>query len=216
VTEPRSTSQNSPITTFIALAAAVIGVALLVVAVYRGIDLLTDDGPEIEATPTPTTAASGTTRPAATFDPGAFVSITDDSGRLSVSVPAEWSDQSGAAWTVDGSEVGVALSAAPDLDAWYSEWGTPGVFIGASDSGHVATLDDFSGVCTLGNSAPRSGGSLTGTVQAWSDCGAEGGSFYVFAGATSNADVQVLIQLVDTEGSGLAVLDELLTTFRYE
>jgi hypothetical protein len=53
-------------------------------------------------------------------------------------------------------------------------------------------------------------------VQAWSDCGAEGGDFYVFVGGRPDSSWSVLVQLVDVDGSGPATLDQILTTFSYE
>ena len=108
----------------------------------------------------------------------------------------------------------LALSAAPDLEAWDSTWGTPGAFIGVS-TGFVPSSGDFSSVCSPGNTAPRTAGILTGTIQAWSDCGDEGSDFYVFTGATVDGAADVLIQLVSLDGVGLDTLTSIMTTLRY-
>jgi serine protease Do len=197
--------------------AAIAGVAALVFAGIRVAELIDESDATSTTAPalaTTTTLASPTT--AATFDPGEMVTITDDSGVASIAVPRDWGDTSGRAWTVDGNEVGLALSAAPDLDAWYSGWGTPGVFVGVATSGYSPSLDDFSGVCTAGKGGERSGGMLTGEVAAWTRCGDEGSDFYVFVGDSEDGAVAVLVQLVSIDGDGLSYLDEILTTFRYQ
>jgi len=56
---------------------------------------------------------------------------------------------------------------------------------------------------------------LAGTVQAWSDCGAEDGDYYVFVGGPPDSSWSVLVQLVDVDGSGPAPLDQILTTVSY-
>jgi len=205
-----------------AVLAALTGVAMLSVAAVRLADTIgapasasaTSVVPE--TTTGQTTVATSNTAPTATAAPGAVVTVTDDSGTIAVSLPVEWTDTSGAEWIVDDSRIGPSITAAPDIDAWYSTWGTPGVFVGVSTSGFAPEGGDFSGICSPGDRSERSSGVLVGTVQAWSDCGAEGGDFFVFVGGSLDASIAVLVQLVNIDGNGLAVMDQVLTTFSYD
>jgi serine protease Do len=212
---------------FRAVAALLAGLAGLALVSIGAVLLARGDSTDSSASPTTTAVApvttagqgSGSTSSttlAADFSPGAVALVTDDSGIVSVVVPAEWTDVSGVGWVVDDDRVGPSITAAPDIDAWYSSWGTPGVFVGVSTSGFAPEAGDFSGICTPGELEPRSSGVLTGTMQAWSDCGAEGGDFYVFIAGPLDGSYVVLVQLVDIDGTGPATVDQVLTTFSYD
>ena len=142
-------------------------------------------------------------------------STSDDSGTLSIEVPGQWIDVSGSEWVVDGREVGPSVTAAPDVDAWYSSWDTPGVFVGVSTTDFSPQIGDFSGICTTGKVDERSIGTLSGTVQTWSQCGGESNDFYVFIGGPADASYTVLVQLVSLDGTGLETLERVLETFSY-
>ena len=197
-----------------AVIAGLTGVVLLAVAGVGVIGALGDTTEDSRATSTTGPAATTTTL-AATFDPGRFNAASDDSGTLSIEVPREWVDVSGSEWVVDGREVGSSVTAAPDVDAWYSSWDTPGVFVGVSTTDFSPQIGDFSGICTTGKVDERSIGTLSGTVQTWSQCGGESNDFYVFIGGPADASYTVLVQLVSLDGTGLETLERVLETFSY-
>ena len=197
-----------------AVIAGLTGAVLLAVAGVGVIGALGDTTEDSRATSTTGPAATRTT-PAATFAPGRFNAASDDSGTLSIEVPGEWVDVSGSEWVVDGREVGPSVTAAPDVDAWYSSWDTPGVFVGVSTTDFSPQIGDFSGICTTGKVDERSIGTLSGTVQTWSQCGGESNDFYVFIGGPADASYTVLVQLVSLDGTGLETLERVLETFSY-
>lgn len=197
-----------------AVIAGLTGVVLLAVAGVGVIGALGDTTEDSRATSTTGPAATRTTL-AATFDPGRFNAASDDSGTLSIEVPGEWVDVFGSEWVVDGREVGPSVTAAPDVDAWYSSWDTPGVFVGVSTTDFSPQIGDFSGICTTGKVDGRSIGTLSGTVQTWSQCGGESNDFYVFVGGPADASYTVLVQLVSLNGTGLETLERVLETFSY-
>jgi serine protease Do len=216
---------------FLAVIAAVGGATLLVLAVLGIVERIGSGDDESAAPTTTFEFPAGTDAPAGTTstsaeplittttvpkaDPAGFDRISDDSGTLSIEVPRDWTDRSGRPWSIAGDDVGPALSAAPDLDAWYATWGTPGVFVGLAIDAHQPELGDFSEPCTRGNQAPYGGGPLAGTIQAWSGCGAEGGDFHEFVGGPDDGSYLVQIQLVSIDGDGLSQLDAILTSFTY-
>lgn len=197
-----------------AVIAGLTGAVLLAVAGVGVIGALGDTTEDSRVTSTTGPAATTTTL-AATFDPGRFNAASDDSGTLSIEVPREWVDVSGSEWVVDGREVGPSVTAAPDVDAWYSSWDTPGVFVGVSTTDFSPQIGDFSGICTTGKVDGRSIGTLSGTVQTWSQCGGESNDFYVFVGGSADASYTVLVQLVSLDGTGLETLERVLETFSY-
>lgn len=197
-----------------AVIAGLTGAVLLAVAGVGVIGALGDTTEDSRATSTTGPAATRTT-PAATFDPGRFNAASNDSGTLSIEVPGEWVDVFGSEWVVDGREVGPSVTAAPDVDAWYSSWDTPGVFVGVSTTDFSPQIGDFSGICTTGKVDERSIGTLSGTVQTWSQCGGESNDFYVFIGGPADASYTVLVQLVSLDETGLETLERVLETFSY-
>lgn len=197
-----------------AVIAGLSGAVLLAVAGVGVIGALGDTTEDSRVTSTTGPAATTTTL-AATFDPGRFNAASDDSGTLLIEVPREWVDVSGSEWVVDGREVGPSVTAAPDVDAWYSSWDTPGVFVGVSTTDFSPQIGDFSGICTTGKVDGRSIGTLSGTVQTWSQCGGESNDFYVFVGGPADASYTVLVQLVSLDGTGLETLERVLETFSY-
>ncbi len=197
-----------------AVIAGLTGAVLLAVAGVGVMGALGDTTEDSRATST-TGPAAPTTTPAATFDPGRFNAASDDSGTLSIEVPREWVDVSGSEWVVDGREVGPSVTAAPDVDAWYSSWDAPGVFVGVSTTDFSPQIGDFSGICITGKVDGRSIGTLSGTVQTWSQCGGESNDFYVFIGGPADASYAVLVQLVSLDGTGFETLERVLETFSY-
>ncbi len=202
----------------IAVIAGLTGAALLVVAAVSVVGELggtTEDSRASSTTSSTTGPTVTTTTLTASFDPGRFGVVLDDSGTLSIEVPIGWGDVSGSGWVVDGRQMGPAVTAASDVDAWYSSWDTPGVFVGVFTNDFLPQAGDFSGICTTGKVDERSVGTLSGTVQVWSQCGGESNDFYVFAGGPADASYGVLVQLVSLDGTGFETLERVLVTFSY-
>ncbi len=66
-----------------------------------------------------------------------FQTVTDDSGLISVSLPAAWSDTNGVA----NPSFGPSIWAAPDLAGFQDTWGTPGIIIESNPDLTAADLD---------------------------------------------------------------------------
>ncbi len=147
-----------------------------------------------------------------------YVEVADDSGLIRVSVPAEWSDTLGAAWTFDGELIGPAVSAAPDLDGFAATWGTPGVFIAASDRlplSRAELLDgeDFSSACTFVERLDYDDGLYVGEFDVWEDCGDAGSTFLVVAAEPPDGAFAILVQIVIVDERDFAAADEIINTF---
>ena len=169
------------------------------------------------------TTVSTTTVPATTVAPGPggteFVTVTDDSGRLTVWVPAAWTDISGGGWTVQSKTVGLSLSVATDRASWYEGWDTPGVFIGVTtvpEDVYAPEFVDFSGACTFQTIEDRDTGEYAALIEHWTDCGAEDSDFYAVIARPESSAYTALLQLVVVDGGGAELLDTLLTTLSYD
>lgn len=149
-----------------------------------------------------------------------YVDVSDDTGALTLQVPAEWGDQSGVAWEIEGESVGVSIVAAPDIQGWYDTWDVPGVFFGASrslaDQHDVASLldsSDFSGECTLDSRNDYSDPLYTGQYDLWTDCGGVGTTFVVLAAEPEDGSYLMLVQVAAVTDADFDALDTILNTF---
>jgi serine protease Do len=219
--------RNSAVVAVPAILAGLVGVALVGFGVIR----LVSSGLDGDASATTvgavtTTGFVATTAPdtgtstiPSDVVPGEYQTVTDDTGALSVSVPAEWVDRSGGSWGVDGEIVGVTIGASVDRDAWYAGWGTPGVFVGVTTVGadvFSPDLGDFSDVCSTGSvDSPQIGGYST-VIQYWTDCGDEDSNFTVVLAWPDSFAYTVLMQVITTDQSAVAVTNHLVTTLRYD
>jgi serine protease Do len=163
---------------------------------------------------------------ATTTDEGAtesytdYVSIADDTGTLTMEVPAEWSDVNGSAWVMDDEEIGPAVSASPDLEGFSNTWEVPGVFFGVSDQLTMTVeeyLDslDFSDSCTYDSRSDYSDGVYTGFYDLWTNCGDAGSSFVVIAARPEDGSYMAVVQVQVVGDADLDAVDRIMNTFIY-
>ncbi len=140
---------------------------------------------------------------------GDVLELYDDTGTIYVQVPVEWSDYNGGKWSFDDEVIGVAISAAPNLDDYTNYWDAPGVFFGASDTfarygGYVQFLDyyssDYRTGCTLGGRYDYNDGLYKGKYDFFYNCGGAGGyDAYVLSAvdiaSPTSSIILVLIQV---------------------
>jgi serine protease Do len=144
-----------------------------------------------------------------------YVSVSDDSGSITVSVPAEWSDINGA----PNETFGASIFASSNIDSFLNTFDTPGVIIEATalrtSSELEFTLDelDFSSQCTYGGRSPYSDALYTGQLDLYTNCA--GGTTSIFVVAVVPADdsflARLLIQAV--EPRDLDAADTIFNTF---
>ncbi|MFI0480053.1 hypothetical protein [Actinomadura sp. 9N215] len=112
---------------------------------------------------------------------GGFMRVTDESGRITVSVPAEWRVWPGPTW--DPSTVGVrdgrqrpVLRATPDLRGFLGDGSAPGIFVGLVSA---ASDDELPPPAASGHPScgpPRArpylaaGGLLHGSIRRFTGC----------------------------------------------
>ena len=152
----------------------------------------------------------------------AFNPIADDSETISARVPETWSDVQSSDWDLGDGPIGVALSAAPDIQQFEDTWDTPGVFVGVSDElaaafapGEVLDAFDFKEDCQYGDRYDYESDNLEGVYDVWTDCGkVKGDTFVVLAANPVGADAPIIfvyMNLPTEEDAAVfsAVLDSL-------
>lgn len=159
-----------------------------------------------------------------------YVTITDNSGLLSVEVPSTWTDVDGGPWGEDPNDpLGVAVRAAPNLDSYFNSWGTPGVFFGASFSlveglseaerrnlpDDVLDLDafDYSGSCTLDSRREYSDPLYAGKYNLWTNCGDAEAVFIELAVLPEDLSFFILVDVQVITEADLEALDRILNSF---
>jgi serine protease Do len=144
-----------------------------------------------------------------------YVSVSDDSGSITVDVPAEWTD-------IDGTpqpEFGPSLWASPDIASFLDSFNTPGVIVeatgleGPPDLEGVLMEFEFGAACTFVGTNPYSDPLYTGLIDEYTDCAGLGTSVFVVA-VTDEAQTlvaRVMIQAV--EPRDLDAADRIFATF---
>jgi serine protease Do len=137
---------------------------------------------------------------------GDVLEYYDDTGTIYVQVPGDWTDYNGGQWTYDGEVIGVAISAAPNLDDYNNYWDASGLFFGASDTfarfgGYVQFLDyytsDYRSGCTLGGRNDYNDGLYKGKYDFYYNCGGPGGyDAYVLSAVDIQAPTSSIIILL--------------------
>jgi serine protease Do len=137
---------------------------------------------------------------------GDVIEYYDDTGTIYVQVPGDWTDYNGGQWTFDGEVIGVAISAAPNLEDYEYYWDASGLFFGASDTfarfgGYVQFLDyytsDYRSGCTLGGRYDYNDGLYKGKYDSYYNCGGPGGyDAYVLSAVDIQAPTSSIIILL--------------------
>lgn len=144
-----------------------------------------------------------------------YVTVSDDSGSITASVPVEWSDIDGA----PAPDFGPSLYAAPNLDGFLNSFDTPGVIIEATSSRGAADIDttldelDLSGQCTYVGRSPYSDVLYTGSLDEYSNCGGTSTSIFVVAVTPEDGSFLARLLIQAVEPRDLDAADEIFATF---
>jgi serine protease Do len=151
-----------------------------------------------------------------------YVTITDDTGAVSVDVPAEWAAVDGAPFTGEDGIQRVDVRAAPDLQQFAESWDVPGMILTAS-SGLVGVttpeglLDQLGAgggdVCSNEGRQPYEDPLYTGFFDVFSNCGGTSASYVIVAAQPEDASFLVSVQIQIVGERDLEALDQILNTF---
>lgn len=162
-----------------------------------------------------------------------YVSVQDDYGAIQMDIPVEWADIDGSPW-VDGEDViGSAISAAGDLNAYWSSWDESGVFFGVSDDlaklgGYVNLLDvyrreydeNYGGQCKFESRVNYGEGDwedpyYRGRMDIFSRCGGGDNYFIVLSAVPRDNQLAflIMVQMAITKDADYEALDQIMATF---
>ncbi len=153
---------------------------------------------------------------------GEYTTVTDDTGALSVEIPAEWSDVDGAPYQGQDGTQRTDVRAASDLQAFQTGWDTPGMIFTASSqlaqsSSVVAVLDelvdDLSGQCTYEGRQPYEDPAYTGQYDTYTACGGVGATYVVVGAVPADRSFVIRVQVQANSDRDFEALDRILRSF---
>lgn len=158
----------------------------------------------------------------ATDDYPEYIVRTDDTGTISVEFPSAWTDVSTTTWAHQDTDVGVAVVAAPDIDAWRNGWDVPGVFFGASETlpaeytpTTFLALSDFTADCKDVVRDVYEDPLYTGQYQIWRECGPDSrAALLEVVAEPEDKSFLMLVQVQALEDRDYAALDRILDSFQ--
>ncbi|MGX5680222.1 S1C family serine protease [Schumannella luteola] len=151
---------------------------------------------------------------------GSFVNVSDDSGRVGVTVPDTWAQVVGV--PVEGNGIQFAnVTASPDIAAFNSSWSTPGVSVSATQDMSVSIdtyLDSYASSigdqCASGEPGEYDDGLYAGRYIYFAGCGGGDTDFLALVAVDADGTHQMLltVQMV-TETDKTVVLEQILNSF---
>jgi serine protease Do len=154
--------------------------------------------------------------PADTTTYGEYVTVSDDSGTVSVEVPAAWSD-------VDGSPglFGPDVIASTDVQAWIQTYEPSGLEFQATDIETNQSTDEIltavstgqAGQCTSLGRQPYSDPLYTGVSEVFEDCGGTETDFTWVAFEPADQSYHGVIGVQITNQADIEALERALATF---
>lgn len=148
-----------------------------------------------------------------------YVTVQDNTGRMTVDLPRQWSQVDPLPVDEDGRSM-PGISASADLDAFNSGFDEPGVALVAFEGGSIEdALREFDAAdpgCNLAGEDEYDDGLYQGVVRYWDGCGS--GSSIVVLLAAEPADGSMLIVVLGQAQTDqdLQALDRVLATFIVE
>ncbi len=148
-----------------------------------------------------------------------YTTVTDDTGRITVEIPAEWTDVDGA--PIDFEDTTISdIRASTDLAAFAAGWDVPGVAVtaGAVDRSVEEVLDGeaggFTSSCTPLPRQPYADPLYTGSFDTYSNCGGTETAYVIVAARAHDGTgplIEVQVQLLGERD--VEALDRILQSF---
>jgi hypothetical protein len=182
------------------------------------VDDTTTTTEEVDDTTTTTEVVDETTTTVGGLEGIEFVPLTDASGRLTVEVPSDWTDQSLA---LEGADF-ANIQASTDLEAFRTAFDVPGMSFSLlptpPEGGFDAVLDFLAGSANLPNACVSAGkddytdGVFTGRFEVWQECGGVGTQLVLIV--ASQADGQTIeINVQVPPGEPVEIVQHIAETF---
>lgn len=149
--------------------------------------------------------------------------IVDDSGSITVDVPAEWVDVDTTALVLDDGSAQPWIAAAPSLASLYSTYDVPGMFMAALPeipaADIPATIADFAPSveeCAYDDGlTDYDDGAFGGQYQLWGECGGVGAALVILIANAYSGQGSIVIGVQLLTEADFDALDTIMATFNY-
>ncbi|WP_291041163.1 trypsin-like peptidase domain-containing protein [Herbiconiux sp.] len=148
-----------------------------------------------------------------------YVTVTDDSGVLSVDVPADWADVDGSPFTGIGGHEFLDVRASTDLAQFEESWATSGVTVSAAPAAPdltpeavFASLTSLTGQCTPVTEDAYSDGVYEGRYQYFSACGGTS-DYVVVAAQPADGSFVIVVTVTIAAESDLPAIEQVMGSF---
>jgi serine protease Do len=148
-----------------------------------------------------------------------YVTITDDTGSISVDVPVEWSDTDTSPASSDSGQSIPFIQASTDIAEFDASYRVPGMVFAAlpvttSTAEGLAEFAPAAGECTDGGVTDYDDGRFAGQYQTWEECAGVGAAYVVLVSTAADAPGYTFVTVVQaTTAADLAVIDQIFATF---
>lgn len=147
-----------------------------------------------------------------------YVTVTDDSGALSVDIPDTWVDVDGSAEEINGVPA-PSVWASPNMQGFVETWGTPGMRFAVTDQYHSAdigsALDSIAPAdCVSAGRFDYSDPLYVGQYEMFTDCGGTASQYFVVASVPADDSYLAVVAVQVTGDADLHALDQILATFQ--
>jgi hypothetical protein len=151
-----------------------------------------------------------------------YTSVSDETGRITLSVPVDWTDSASNPWEVDDEVVGIEATFSSDVDEFNDSWEVAGVYVnvwddfGNDDADDVLETVERAEDCTYDSRFDYEGEGFTGKYDLWTECGGVEGSLLAIMALfpEGNEETLVLVELGMPAESDRAALEPILNTLQ--
>lgn len=146
-----------------------------------------------------------------------YVDVTDDTGSITVAIPAEWASVDGAPIDIGGVS-SPSITASTDVATYRQSWEVPGMEFIASSSLLQYTPQDMLGLVAPADCVSEGGdayddGFFVGQYEVFGQCGGTGTKFYLVATHSADGAYGVLVAVQVVSDADLEALDAVLGSF---
>ena len=150
-----------------------------------------------------------------------YTEITDDTGTITVEVPTAWSEVDGTEIDLEDGTVLQNVAAAPDLQAFFDSWTSPGLSLSSAGPEQGSDVGEFmagiesgaSESCTPTPAQDYDDGLYTGLIQVFTDCGGTGAITLGIVAQPEDAAFTALVVIQLLTEADIAVADRVIESF---
>ncbi|MAT06939.1 MAG: peptidase S1, partial [Acidimicrobiaceae bacterium] len=152
---------------------------------------------------------------ASTYD---YVTVTDDTGTITVKVPSAWNDLETAPIDIGFENLSPSITASSSIDGYRTTWATPGMeFIASPDLLEYTSADLLDALapegCVSEGRTPYDDGYFVGEYEVFSECGGTDTQYYLVASTSASGEYGAVVAVQVVSDADLDALDRILASF---